>query len=79
MVASTREWIKTLDKPSEQTWELPQYGAEVIQNLADQTEVDKQLKHANEQLSLTNAYPGWGRQQPRGLRCISLWGSNRGR
>jgi hypothetical protein len=47
-------------KPSEQTWELTSYGAEGIRDDAvpDQAEIDKQLKHANEQLALSRAYPG---------------------
>jgi hypothetical protein len=59
MVARTRGWIKLQDcKPNEQTWEVPPYGVEVRQTLPDQVEAEKQLKHANEQLALSRAYPG---------------------
>ena len=64
MVAPTRGWIKTSDKPSEQTWELTSHGASEIRDHAvpDQAEIDKQLEHANEQIALTNVYPDRGRQ-----------------
>jgi hypothetical protein len=64
MVARSRGWIKARDKPSEQTWELTSHGAEGIRDHAvpDQAEIDKQLKRANEQIALTNVYPGRGRQ-----------------
>ena len=59
MVARTRGWIKAPDnKPNEETFELPPYGVEVRQTLPDQVEAEKQLKHANEQLALSRAYPG---------------------
>jgi hypothetical protein len=60
MVARTRGWIKVRDKPNEETFELPPYGVEVRQTLPDQVEVEaeKQLRHANEQLALSRAYPG---------------------
>jgi hypothetical protein len=58
MVARTRGWIKARDKPNEETFELPPYGVEVRQTLPDQVEAEKQLKHANEQLALSRAYPG---------------------
>jgi hypothetical protein len=60
MVARTRGWIKARDKPNEETFELPPYGVEVRQTLPDQDQVEaeKQLKHANEQLALSRAYPG---------------------
>ena len=59
MVARTRGWIKAHDnKPNEETFELPPYGVEVRQTLPDQVEAEKQLKHANEQLALSRAYPG---------------------
>jgi hypothetical protein len=56
MVARTRGWIKARDKPSEQTWELTSRGASDIRDHAvpDQAEIDKQLKHAQQQLDLTN-------------------------
>ena len=38
--------------------ELLPYGVEVQQTLVDRAEIDKQLKHANEQLALSNIYPG---------------------
>ena len=60
MVARTRGWIHGRDKPSEQSWELTSQGAHGIRGHAapDQAEIDKQLKHASEQLSLANLYPG---------------------
>ena len=33
------------------------------QTEADQKDISKQIKHANEQLALTNVYPGRGSQQ----------------
>jgi len=55
MVARTLPF-KLRDKPDEQ---LPSI-AEEIQRLqeADQKDIKKQLKHANDQLALTNTYPG---------------------
>jgi hypothetical protein len=53
-----QRWIKTYDKPNEETYELSPYGVEVQQTLVDQTEAEKQLKHAQQQLDLTNVYPG---------------------
>jgi hypothetical protein len=34
------------------------YGVEVRETLPDQVEAEKQLRHANEQLALSRAYPG---------------------
>jgi len=64
MVARTRGWLKIRDKPSEQTWELTSHGASDIRDHAvpDQAEIEKQLKHAQQQLDLTNVYSGRGRQ-----------------
>jgi len=54
MVARTLPFKR--DKPNE---ELPSITEEVQrQNEADQKDIKKQLKHANEQLALTNVYPG---------------------
>jgi hypothetical protein len=67
MVARSRGWIKTHDKPNEETYELSLYGVEIQKTLVnpkDQEEAEKQLKHENEQLSLANVYPGRERQQP---------------
>jgi hypothetical protein len=48
--------FKSRDKPNE---ELPSITEEVQrQTEADQKDIKKQLKHANEQLALTNVYPG---------------------
>lgn len=57
MVARTRGWLKPArDKPNE---ELPSISAEMQRQIeADQTGIGKQLKHATEQLALTNVYPG---------------------
>jgi hypothetical protein len=57
MVAHTRPWIKPArDKPNE---ELPSITDEMQrQTEADQKDIKKQLKHAQQQLDLTNAYPG---------------------
>ena len=44
------------DKPNE---ELPSISEEMQrQSEADQKDISKQLKHAQQQLDLTNAYPG---------------------
>jgi uncharacterized protein YpuA (DUF1002 family) len=48
--------FKSRDKPNEK---LPSITEEVQrQTEADQKDIKKQLKHANEQLALTNVYPG---------------------
>jgi hypothetical protein len=58
MPARTGRWSKTSDKPSEQTFELPPYGTEVVQNTVDMAEAEKQLAHARQQIELTKSYPG---------------------
>jgi hypothetical protein len=59
MPARTRGWLKTSDKPSEQTFELPAYRTEVVQNRIDMAEAEKQLAHARQQLELlAKKYPG---------------------
>ena len=57
MVAHTRPWLKPVrDKPNE---ELPCISEEMQRQAeADQKDINKQLRHANEQLALTNTYPG---------------------
>ena len=62
MVARTKGWLKPArDKPNE---EPPSISAEMQrQTEADQKDISKQIKHANEQLALTNVYPGRGSQQ----------------
>src|SRR5262249_6907373 len=46
---------KPRDKPDE---ELPSISAEMQRQIeADRTDIKKQLKHAQQQLDLTNAYP----------------------
>jgi hypothetical protein len=57
MVARTGPWIKPVrDKLNE---ELPSISDEVHRQIeADQKDISKQLKHAKEQLALTNNYPG---------------------
>jgi len=48
--------FKSRDKPDE---DLPSITKEIQrQTEADQKDIKKQLKHANEQLALTNTYPG---------------------
>ena len=56
MVARTRPWIKPVrDKPNE---ELPSITEEVQRQIeAEQKDIRKQLRHAQEQLDLTRAYP----------------------
>jgi len=57
MVARIRGWLKPVrDKPNE---ELPSISAEIQrQTQADQKDIGKQRKHAQQQLDLTNVYPG---------------------
>ena len=57
MVARIRAWLKPVrDNPNE---ELPSISAEMQrQTEADQKDIKKQLKHAQQQLDLTNVYPG---------------------
>ena len=55
MVARTLPF-KSRDKPDK---ELPSISAEMQWQIeADQKDIGKQLKHANDQLALTNVYPG---------------------
>ena len=55
MVARTLPF-KPRAKPNE---ELPSIGAEMHRQIeADQKDIKKQLKHAQQQLDLTNVYPG---------------------
>jgi hypothetical protein len=57
VVAHTRPLLKPVrDKPNE---ELPSISKDIQwQTEADQKDIGKQLNHANEQLALTNVYPG---------------------
>jgi hypothetical protein len=48
-------WIKPRDKPNE---ELPSISEQMQKDQANQSTIDKQLKHANEQIAFTRAYPG---------------------
>ena len=50
-----RGWIKPRDKPDD---ELPSISEEMQKHQANQSTIDKQLKHANEQIALTRTYPG---------------------
>jgi len=60
MVARTLPF-KSRDKPEE---ELPSITDEMQRQIeAEQKDIKKQVKHANEQLALTNVYPGRGSQQ----------------
>jgi hypothetical protein len=59
MVARTLPF-KSRDKPDE---ELPSISAEMQKQAeAEQSNIKKQLQHANEQLAMTNVYPGRRRQ-----------------
>jgi hypothetical protein len=58
MPARTRGWLKTSDKPSEQTFEAAPYDIEVVQNTLDMAEAEKQLDHARQQIELAKKYPG---------------------
>ena len=57
MVARTGPWIKPVrDKLNE---ELPSFSDEVHRQIEDdQKDVKRQFKHAQQQLDLTNVYPG---------------------
>ena len=56
MVARTSPWIKARDKLNE---ELPSISEEIQRQIeADQKDIKKQFKHAQQQLDLTNVYPG---------------------
>jgi hypothetical protein len=56
MVARTLPF-KSRDKPKPNK-ELPSISAEIQRQIeADQTDIKKQLKHAQEQLDLTKSYP----------------------
>ena len=51
-------WIKTPEKPSEQTFKFPAYPAAVVQNEPDMSEARRQFQHATEQLDLSGQYLG---------------------
>jgi len=57
MVARTRGWLNPArDKPNE---ELPSITDEMQRQIeADQKDIGKQLKHAEQQLDLSKVYPG---------------------
>ena len=56
MVARTLPF-KARDKPKSN--ELPSISAEIQRQIeADQKDIKKQLQHAQQQLDLTNVYPG---------------------
>jgi hypothetical protein len=57
MVARTRGWIKKYGKPNEETWESGGEGP--TRNIgADITKIAAELRHAEEQIALAQAYPG---------------------
>jgi hypothetical protein len=56
MVAHTRPWMKIRDKPDD---DLPNITEQIQRQIeAEQKDIKKQLKHAQQQLDLTNVYPG---------------------
>jgi hypothetical protein len=57
MVARTRGWLKPVrDRPDEQ---LPPIAEEMQRHQeAEQSNIKKQLKHAQQQIDLTKSYPG---------------------
>ena len=62
MVARTRGWLKPARDTNE---ELPSISDEMQRQIeADQKDIEKQLKHAQQQLDLTNVYPGRGSDHP---------------
>jgi len=40
-------WTKTIERPSEQTFEPPAYLTAVVQNEPDMSEAQRQLQHSN--------------------------------
>lgn len=64
MPAFTRRWQKVRDTSSEQSFECRPYGTEVVQAELDTSELQQQMRHANEQLAISSTYPGRDRPQP---------------
>jgi hypothetical protein len=58
MPAFTRRWTKTPGKPSEQSFECRAYDAEIVSPALDTSEAQAQLQHAQQQLELSEQYPG---------------------
>jgi hypothetical protein len=58
MPAYTKRWTKSSNAPNETTFECKAYDAEVIAPELDTSEVQQQMKHAQEQLALSRQYPG---------------------
>jgi hypothetical protein len=58
MPAYTHRWLKTRDTRNETTFECRPYSTEIVSDATDMSEVQAQLRHANQQLEIANSYPG---------------------
>jgi hypothetical protein len=58
MPAYTHRWNKTRDTPTVTTFECKAYDAEVVSPELDTSEVQQQMRHAQEQLAISRTYPG---------------------
>jgi hypothetical protein len=58
MPAYTNRWLKSRNTPNEQSFECRAYGMEILAPELDTSEVQQQMRHANEQLAISRTYPG---------------------
>ena len=70
MPAYIHRWTKTRNTPSEQSFECKAYDAEIVAPELDTSEVQQQMRHANEQLAISRTYPG--RDSPQPLHRVRL-------
>ena len=62
MPAYTHRWLKTRNTPTVTTFECRAYPVEVVSPDPDMFEAADQLRHAQDQLAISRAYPG--REEP---------------
>ena len=53
MPAYSRRWLKTRDTPTVTTFECRPYGAEVVATDLDTSEIQQQMRHAQQQLAIS--------------------------
>jgi hypothetical protein len=58
MPAYTHRWNKTRDTPTVTTVECRPYDTEVVSPELDTSEVQQQMRHAEQQLAISRQYPG---------------------
>ena len=70
MPAYSHRWLKTRDTPTVTTFECRPYGVEIAQADLDTSEIQQQMRHAQQQLAISAAYPG--RDSPQPLHRVRL-------